>query len=120
MPTFKEQIAAIAKIRQQRQECDDKLYQTRLQIQRAELQLKRANQQHTVPSIDQQKVNELRGRMARLQALLAELNRELAALDAVFSKVKESEQLVIFLQNKINYIYYILCSSASPLPLSTL
>lgn len=101
MPTFKEQIAAIAKIRQQRQECDDKLYQTRLQIQRAELQLKRANQQHTIPRIDQQKVNELRGRIARLQALLAELNRELAALDAVFSKVRENEQLVIFLQNKI-------------------
>ena len=101
MPTFKEQLAAIAKMRQQRQDCDEKLYQTRLQIQRMQLQLKRANEAHTVDRLDRQQLAALKARMVRMQALLVELNRELASLETVFSKARDNEQLIVFLQNKI-------------------
>lgn len=36
MPDFREQLGIVTQVRQERQNCDEKLYQTRLLIQRAE------------------------------------------------------------------------------------
>ena len=102
MPNFREQIASVSKVRQVRHDCEEKLYQTRLLIQRAQNRMRRANQQNTLPNPEnQQAIERLKIRMARLQALLSEMNRELVALEAIFQKIRDAEQLIQFLQNKL-------------------
>ena len=100
MADFKDKIQKIQQLRKQRDNCDEKLYISQLELYKTENLLRQLNRKETTPG-NKKEIDELRSRIARLEAQLQKLSRQLNEVDNVLEKIRENETQILFLKNKI-------------------
>src|SRR5882757_3504611 len=101
MADWKEQLQQIQAMRLQRKQQDEQLHEIQIKLQKTVSQLKKSGRQETTLPADQKRIDELRNKIAELEAELLALNKELSGLNATFEKISEFDNYIEFLQKKI-------------------
>ena len=92
MAEFNEQLRLISGLREQCRQCDEALYRARLDLQRTDQHLRRAEEKQTVVNPDRDReAAALRAQMAQLDARLAALREESEQVVQWFASLAEQQ-----------------------------
>ncbi|MEP6734977.1 MAG: hypothetical protein ABJA70_05630 [Chryseolinea sp.] len=100
MADWKEQLANIQKLRQQRSDADQTLYSSQTNLIKAKVTLERATRQMTAPPTDLAVINALKLKITVLQSDLQNLDVELNAINADYTRLTQLTAEIDFLQKK--------------------
>lgn len=101
MADFKEQLRKIRQLREQREQCDQRLYIAQLELSKIENRIRQQTKKETALPEDAAAIQELRSRIAGLEARVQELNRQLDEANDVLARVRENDNRIRLLRNKI-------------------
>jgi hypothetical protein len=102
MADFHEQIKLIATLRAGCRECDDKLYRANIEKHRVGLTRQRANQRQTVSNEDRDRaIAQVRARMDRLNARIAELRAEERQIADWLAQLSEQQKSLDHLRRNL-------------------
>jgi hypothetical protein len=105
MPEFHEQIRLVSTLRQKCRECDEALYRARVDLQRTNLRLQRAQQKQTIVDRNRDElIARLRANMDRLNAELGNLREQERQLETWFSQLAEQQGIRDHLQQNLKAV----------------
>lgn len=102
MPDFQEQLKLISDLREKCRQCDETLYRARLDRQRTNRQLRRAEEKQTIVNPDRDReVAAVRTQIERLNARLAALREVSQQVARWFAELAEQRRLLDLLQQNL-------------------
>jgi myosin heavy subunit len=105
MPGLKEKLNEIERLRKLRDEADEKLYKTKLELfalKRATVKSKNSEINYSSDNLKQ--ISELRAKIAELEAELNSINISLSETDVLTGRISEKESFIKYLKDKIEVI----------------
>lgn len=100
MPTWKQKLAAIKDLRNQRQKVDQELYAAKVNLQKADAELKRVRQKESWTEGGGDEIQRIRERIEQLEKQLQDMDREANAIKATIATITEVNNQVEFLTKK--------------------
>src|SRR5688500_8296779 len=100
MATWQEQLKAIQKLRQQRNENNEQLYSSKIRLFKAEKDLKAAERKETTQIINRKKLEPLRKRIAAREKQLMKESLKINKVNELSRKITDNKNLMALLEKK--------------------